>query len=298
MSILLLLAPDIALIVIGLALHRRSGWSEEFWTTLEKLVYYLLFPALLFTSIVRAKFDAAAALPMLATALTATAAGIALGYAARPVLRAPARQWASGAQCAFRFNSYVALALSSRLGGEPGLALCSLLVGCCVPILNVASVWPLARHARTGFAREVLRNPLILATVGGLAANLAGLTLPEPVAATLTRLGQASLALGLLLVGAGLRLRSGSPALPVLSVWITATKLVAMPLVALLAGRALGLAPLPMTIAVMFAAMPTASASYVLANRMGGDGPFVARLITASMLGALIGLPFWLSRAG
>ncbi len=48
--------------------------------------------------------------------------------------------------------------------------------------------------------------------------------------------------------------------------------------------------------AVLFASMPTAPASYVLATRMGGDGPFVARLITVSLLASLAGIPFWLSR--
>ena len=79
---------------------------------------------------------------------------------------------------AFRFNSFVGLALAERLAGAQGLLLIAVLIGVCVPLLNVAAVWPMARHARTGFLRELVRNPLIIATVSGLVANVLGFTVP------------------------------------------------------------------------------------------------------------------------
>ena len=64
----------------------------------------------------------------------------------------------------------------------------------------------LAGGERATYRRELLRNPLILSTVAGLVANLAGLHLPEAVATTLQRIGLAALPLRLMAVGAGLRL--------------------------------------------------------------------------------------------
>jgi len=46
---------------------------------------------------------------------------------------------------------------------------------------------------------------------------------------------------------------------------------------------------------VMFAALPTASSAYVLAVRMGGNGPFVAFLISAGTLISMATLPLWLA---
>ena len=86
---------------------------------------------------------------------------------------------ASGAQTAFRFNSYVALALAERLAGAPGVAWQALLTSVCVPVCNVAAVWPMAKHAQSHFGRELIRNPLILATASGLLANMAGLHIPS-----------------------------------------------------------------------------------------------------------------------
>ncbi|MEK9720796.1 MAG: AEC family transporter [Quisquiliibacterium sp.] len=305
MNIAALLFPDIALILIGWLVHRHGTFSAAFWDGLERLVYFLLFPALLFGAIVRNPLSPAQSGPMLAAALGALLVGIALGYLAKPALNADPRQFASGVQCAFRFNSYITLALALRIGGSEGLSLAALIVGFVVPTANLAAVYALARNSGAGLLQELARNPLVLATVGGLLVKSTGVKLPEPLDATLIRLGQAALTLGLICVGAGLRLQ-GKPAAGSerqgstikLSAWFTATKLIAMPLTALLIGKALGLPKLPMTIAVMYASMPTAPASYVLATRMGGDGGFVAFLITASTIGALIALPFWLWASG
>jgi predicted permease len=304
METLKLLFPDIALIAIGLLLFRSGIWSRSFWQELEKLIYFVLFPALLFNTILRTELGAAGALPVVSVALGTIAAGIALGFLARAVLTPLPMQFASGVQCAFRFNSYIMLALSQRLAGEPGLALAAIVMGVAVPILNVAAVWPLARNSNIGLARELARNPLILGTLAGLAGNLAGLSLPEPVSATIGRLGSASLALGLLAAGAGLRLERSQTSDPAsrasaikLTLWFTSVKLIAMPATALMLSALLGVPPLAQQIGVLYASMPTASAAYILASRMGGDGPFVAMLVTVSMLASLIALPFWTSLA-
>jgi len=304
-NIVALLFPDITLILIGWLVHRHGSFPAAFWDGLERLVYFLLFPALLFGAIVRNPLSAAQSGPMLAAALGALVTGILLGYLAKPALGADPRRFASGVQCAFRFNSYITLAVALRIGGSEGLSLAALIVGFVVPTANLAAVYALARNSGAGLLRELVRNPLVLATISGLLVKSTGLKLPEPVDATLIRLGQGALTLGLICVGAGLRLE-GQPVPKTeqrgetirLAAWFTATKLLAMPLVALLIGMALGLPKLSMTIAVMYASMPTAPASYVLATRMGGDGRFVAFLITVSTIGALFALPFWLWASG
>jgi malonate transporter and related proteins len=105
--------------------------------------------------------------------------GIALAYALGRLPGVDPMTHASGAQTAFRFNSYVALALAERLAGARGVAWQALLMAVCVPVCNVAAVWPLARQGGGGYLKELARNPLILATVSGLVCNLAGLQLPD-----------------------------------------------------------------------------------------------------------------------
>jgi hypothetical protein len=221
--------------------------------------------------------------------------GIALAYAL-PFLpwigrHIDARQHAASAQIAFRFNSFIGLALAERLAGTQGLLLIAVLIGFCVPLFNVGAVWPMARHGQRSFVRELVRNPLIITTFLGLSANLLGLTIPTWIEPTLTRIGAAALALGLMAAGAGLQLGPLARA-KVLATGVLLVKHLLLPLIALGLARAFALSPVQSTILLCFSALPTASSSYVLATRMGYDGAYVAGLVTLSTLLAMASLPF------
>lgn len=292
MNTALLLLPDFALILLGVAIRRWMHLGDHFWAGVEKLVYFILFPALLINAIVKTRLDLTAALPLLATAFAAMAGGMALGLLPKFVVRLPPMTFASVFQCSYRFSSYIALAIAGMLYGPPGIATMGLIVGAAVPLANLVSVWMLARHGEVGLWREVARNPLIWGTIAGFLLNLAGLIPPAPVQAFLSRLADASIALGLITVGAALRLE-GTPGLRGLSIWLVVVKLLALPLIAVVVGRWFGLEGLNFQVVVLFAALPTASSAYILAMRMGGDGRSVAWLISATTLGSMLTLPLW-----
>ena len=258
MNTALLLLPDFTLILLGAAIRRWMQLGDHFWNGVEKLVYFILFPALLVNAIVKTRLDLGAALPLLATALAAMAGGMLLGLVPKLFTRLPALTYASMFQCAYRFNSYIALAVAGMLFGAPGIATMGLIVGAAVPFANLVSVWMLARHGEVGLWREVARNPLIWGTATGFLLNLAGFVPPAPLQAFLGRLADASIALGLITVGAALRL-DGSSGVKVFAGWLVAVKLLALPLLAMAAGSLLGLSGLNYQIVVLFAALPTAS---------------------------------------
>ncbi len=292
MNTALLLLPDFALILLGAAIRRWMHLGDHFWNGVEKLVYFILFPALLINAIVRTRLDLAAALPLLATAFAALAAGMALGLLPKLFTKLPALTYASMFQCAYRFNSYIALAVAGMLFGAPGIATMGLIVGAAVPVVNLVSVWMLARHGESGLWREVARNPLIWGTAAGFVLNLAGFVPPAPLQAFLQRLADASIALGLITVGAALRL-DGTTGMRGFAGWLVGVKLLAVPAAAVAAGALFGLSGLNYQVAVLFAALPTASSAYILAMRMGGDGRSVAWLISATTLGSMLTLPLW-----
>ena len=294
MSISLALLPDFLLILLGWLLCRHTALDRSLWQGVERLVYYLLFPVLLFTSILRTPLQPAETAGLALAGVGTVALGIALALAIGRWPGVDKRLHASGAQVAYRFNSYVALALSERLFGAQGLAWMALLIALSVPLCNVAAVWPLARHGGHSYPREIARNPLILGTAAGLLANAVGLVLPEAVATTLQRIGLAALPLGLMAVGAGLTL-GGLRASPALASALLAIRHAVLPAAALVAVALLVLSPQQASIVVLFAALPTASSAYVLAARMGGDGVFVAGLVTVSTLLGMLSVPLWLS---
>ncbi|MBP6777225.1 MAG: AEC family transporter, partial [Piscinibacter sp.] len=277
------LLPDFLLIAAGFALCRFTPLGRPVWDGVERLVYYVLFPVLLFNSIGRAPLQIAATVDLALAGWGVIGSGIVLAYALRLSRRVDARLHASGAQTAFRFNSFIALALAERLSGPQGLAWVALLIALCVPVCNVAAVWPLARHGGQGILREIARNPLIVATIAGLAANLAGLQWPDAVATALQRIGLAALPLGLMAVGAGLKF-GGLTQAPGLAAALLAIRHLALPAVAIALCIALALAPEQRLILVAFAAVGTAPTAYVLAARMGGEASFVAGIVTLSTL--------------
>ena len=290
----LLLLPDFGLIVLGYLLCRHTPLNRPVWDGAERLVYYLLFPCLLFHSIVRNPLQLETAMPLATAGLAVVGAGIGLAYALLWLPGVDRRLHASGAQTAFRFNSYVALALAERLAGGPGVASMAVVISVCVPACNVAAVWPLARHGGQGYLRELTRNPLIIATVSGLVVSLLGLRLPDLASTTLSRIGAAALPLGLMAVGAGLQLgalREG----PRLAAALMTIRHLLLPAWALLLVSWLNLPPAQQAVVVAFAALPTASSAYVLAVRMGGHAGYTAGLVTVSTMIGMVALPLWLA---
>ncbi|HEY6511448.1 MAG TPA: AEC family transporter [Burkholderiaceae bacterium] len=290
----LVLLPDFSLIALGWALCRYTPLNRPLWDSVERLVYVLLFPALLFGSIVRNPTSLDALFHLGGIGLAVVAVGVVLAASLRAWPQRDPSLHASGQQIAYRFNSYVALALSERLAGTQGLAWTAVLIAVCVPLCNVAAVWPLARHGGQGVLRELARNPLIIATVAGLVCNAVSLRLPELVSTTLLRLGNAALPLGLMAVGAGLRLgalREG----PGLAAALLAIRHLVLPAWAIVLVVWLGLPAAQQAVVVAFAALPTSASAYVLAVRMGGHGAYVAGLVTVSTLLAMPGLPLALA---
>ena len=290
-----LLFPDFSLILCGFLVCRYTALNRPVWQQVESLVYYFLFPVLLFQSIVTSPLDLRAASSLIAAGLTMGVVGISLSYSL-PFLpwigkHIDTREHAASAQVAFRFNSFIALAMAERLAGPPGLLLIAVLIGVCVPLFNVGAVWPMARHAKRGLLGELARNPLIIGTASGLCANLLGGSVPDWLEPTITRIGAASLALGLMAAGAGLQIGQLART-KTLAVSVLAIRHLVLPIVAWILSKVFGLTALQTTILLTFSALPTASSCYVLAARMGYNGPYVAGLVTLSTLLGMFSLPF------
>ena len=293
LSIALVLLPDFLLIFLGLGLRTHGGYPPVFWQHIERLVYYVMFPALLFRAVSHTPLAFAPAFNMLLVGVGFTLAGLLFGLAANWLFRLTPLTFASSIQTAFRFNTYVGLAVIDRLAGQAGVATFAMLLGVIVPLVNGLAVWFLARQGDASLWRELLRNPMILSTLSGFAFNLTGLPMPEVIDHVVGLLAAAALPLGLISVGAGLRAQGLRASLPLVN-YFTAVKLVAVPAVAWGLSAWLGVTGLYFQAALVLAALPTASSAYILAMRMGGDGKTVATIITMNIFFAMLTLPMWL----
>ncbi|MFC5696057.1 AEC family transporter [Pseudomonas sp. GCM10022186] len=278
--------PLFALIVGGYLLRRRGFPGEAFWPSAERLNYFILFPALLFSSLATAPLDNPA-LPRLALAVFL---GLGSGWIALLLARR-LRGWTAArfgaiTQGILRFNTYLGLAAIGSLYGKEGLAMAALMLALMVPLVNLMSVWALTAErgvSLRGLLLPVAKNPLILACLAGALVNLAGVGLPGGSDRLLNLLAVASLPLGLLCVGAALRPQELAGEVPALA-WNCALRLLAMPALAFAVARVLGLPAMESSILVLFFALPTAPTAYVLTRQLGGDSHLMAGIITLQTL--------------
>ncbi|WP_263147123.1 AEC family transporter [Pseudomonas sp. RIT-PI-AD] len=292
-DLLLALWPLFALIVGGYALRRRGFPSEGFWPGADRLNYFVLFPALLFHNLATAPLDNPA-LPRLAAAVML---GLGIAWCAlllgRRLRGWPAARFGALAQGILRFNTYLGLAAVGSLFGPKGLSLAALMLALMVPTVNLMSVWALTAERGVG-VREllvpVLKNPLILACLGGALVNLLGLPLPGGSERLLSLLAAASLPLGLLCVGAALRPQELGGEASALA-WSCALRLLGMPLLAFVVGRVLQLPSMESAVLVLFFALPTAPTAYALTRQLGGDAHLMAGVITLQTLLGAASLP-------
>jgi len=216
--------------------------------------------------------------------------------AIRPLLPITGAQFSSVFQAGIRWNGYVALGVISGLHGEEGVALSAVGFAVLVPINNLLSVLVLSRYAGTKpapfgrVARSVATNPLILATVAASVFVVTGATAPPTVADTLNLLGDATISLGLICVGAALDFSSMKSAKLAIGVG-SALRLIAMPAVAAGMCAALGLGGTAFSIALICVAAPVATSAYILARQLEGDAVLMANIITLTTLLSLVTIP-------
>ena len=300
------LLPVFLLIVLGFTLKRTLMRLETQWHGLERLTYYVLFPALLIQTLVKADLSQ---VPIggVGGALFLSALAMSLLCLALPPLLArfsvdgPA--FTSIFQGATRWQTYVALAVSGNLFGDLGLALASVAMVAIIPLVNVFSVAVLAHYASPEkrsvgtIVVTVVRNPLIWACVVGLALNVTQIPLPKIWHEVADALGRSSLAIGLLVTGAGLHLEGMFRPSLAASVAVF-LKLILMPVLAVALALWFGLTGSSLAIVAACSAVPTSSSAYVLARQMNGDAPLLAQIITLQTILAAVTMPVAIALVG
>lgn len=299
-DILAALVPIFCLIILGTSLRHLNFPGEAFWPLSARLVYFILFPALLVNTLASADLSNTAVLPLGFSAALAVLT-IALGLVLlKLAVRFENRAFTSIFQGGIRHNSYVGLAAAASLFGSPGVALTAILFAFVIPLVNVLCVSALNYYtAETNIdlgriIKSIIKNPLILACAVGITLNLIGLGLPLGSGEVLGLLSRAALPLGLLIVGADLNLglMTKSTAVIFLS---SGLKLFAYPFIVALACGWFSVTGDTYAVAVLFASLPTATSAYILAIELGGDAQLMAAIITGQTLIAGATMPLVLA---
>lgn len=294
--------PVFLLVVLGALLKRWRLIDRDMWTGLEQLGFFVLFPSLLFTTLAKAEFAGMAAGDVALGSIGSLSLIALLLGLCWPLFRAAGISpptYTSVFQTSTRWNAFIALAIAEKLYGAQSLALVALVATLIIIPINLYNIGVLVlfgggTRSLGTFARKILTNPMIIGSVLGVAVNLLGIRIYAPLMQTAELVADTSLSLGLIMVGAGLKLTDALRPRPLVFLPV-ALKLLFMPLVMTGAAYALGMRGEQLLTIAMGASVPTAMNGYVLAKQMGGDAPFYAAVATLQTIASFFTIPMVLA---
>jgi predicted permease len=298
LEVFLRIAPVFVLIIAGNLLRRNGIPSIDFWNLNDRLVYWVLFPALLFNRTAVADISAVVLGPFALAILGGFFASCLFAVCVCLALRIPGPSLSSILQGSARHNTFIALAVTDLLFGAEGLTIAALATAILVPVTNLVMVSALSISASDkgetplwrALLRDLLRNPLIVSIALGLFLNLSGIGAIPVLHQATGILGQAALPIVLLCIGANLT--TDAVKLSALPFVISSIgKFAIFPAASFWLAQTAGLTGTSFAIVMIYALVPTATSAYTLARQLGGDAPLMASLISLQTLLSLILLP-------
>lgn len=300
-EIFLLISPVFILIILGNILRRIGVPDLSFWDVNDKLVYWVLIPALLFHHISQINLSSSMfysyGVVILSGLFIVTIVAITLGK----LLGYSPESWSSILQGAARHNAFIALAIAGSLFGDAGLAVGAVFMLLYVPSINIVVIsimvsnlnQPGQTDSKKGIANifvELIKNPFILAMIAGLIFSLIDSEKIVIINETSGLLGSAALPIMLLTIGAKIKVRD--LALKITPILISnSLKLIAFPVIAYFVAKFMGLSQLEVIVAVIFASVPTAASSHALAKQFGGDEQLMTSIVTTQVALSFITIP-------
>ncbi len=292
--------PVFLVIAAGLALRKSNIVPEQQWRGIELLGYWLLFPALVLESLIKMDLSNLNLGAISQAYLSAVVLQMAIIWLSRRFLRRQLgmsdRSFSSVFQTSTRWNGFIALAIANKIAGDQGLAIVALIMALTIPVLNIVNIIVLTictsdrKPTLQTTVVNTLKVPLIWGALLGLAINLAAIPVYEPIMVSLDIVGRAGLGIGLLTVGAGIRIQAMKSARASVLIGIIA-KLFLFPLLVYAGCLVFNVDGLALEIALLSAAVSTAMNGYVLARQMGGDAELYASTASIQVIVSMFSIP-------
>ena len=305
LEIFLLISPVFILIILGNLLRRIGVPELSFWHASDKLIYWVLIPALLFHHVSQITLSSIMIANYAVVILSGLFVVTTLSFIAGKLFGYTPQIWTSLMQGAARHNAFIALAIAGSLFGNKGLALGAIFMVILIPIINIVIVSVMAstlnqeegnnsRSSTFDVLFELIKNPFILAIAAGLVISFVDAERIIIIHDATGLLGSAALPIMLLSIGANIKIREISLAITPIII-ANVLKLLIFPIVVFFVAKSVNLSLFETTVAVIFAAVPTAASSYSLAKQFGGETQLMTSIITIQVVLSFITIPIILA---
>ncbi len=282
--------PIFLIAFIGSIIRRKWIKSDEFWRGLEKLSFYLLFPAVLFKQISSVEINQAEILRLVSALILATAIVSIILIYYQTKNKYDKIYFTSIFQGGIRYNNYILFGLSKALFGKDGLSIIATISPYMIIFTNILSIMIFVIYApkERGISfkdnmvimiKSVAINPFVLASLLGFAFNYFHLSLNVGVDKTIENLADSALVIGVLIVGASLRFKLDPEHINMVT-FTSFIKLIIMPIVTYIILWSLSITGINKSAGILFSCMPCASSAYILSRQLGGDPETMSSIIT------------------
>ncbi len=254
----------------------------------DKLTYFILMPALLIFELSKAKFHSDS-INFVFTSLLAIFVTMIILMIFNKSFPTKNSSFTSVIQGGIRFNTYVFLALSGSIFGSEGLVLAAIILTFAIPFINILCISIFALYSENNkldfgyLIKSIIKNPLIIGCIIGGTINILSIPIHVSIENLIQILSKAALPLGLLSIGYALVLKEITSTKKDLIISSIA-KFLILPSLIFIFGKLFGLNELMISILVLFALLPTAPSSFILARQLGGDISLMTTIITVQTL--------------
>lgn len=273
---------------MGYFFKKHTFKSEAFWRNLDDLTYYVLMPSMLFYKISHSKLDATdealkSVIVVFIVIFILTLISLVIKY----FVKMSPDKFTSFYQGTVRYNTYIYLAIVEQIYANDGLVIAAFLIAFAIPLINILCVGMFAVFIKDGVFNlknifiQIFKNPLILACLLGGIVNYTSFELD--IFEVFSLLGASAITLGIICVGAGLNFNISKDVKVPIAI-SSVLKLIIFPILVYCVAKAIGLNKYFLEICVLFASIPTATSSYILARQLGGDKELMSATITFQTL--------------
>ena len=269
---------------LGYFLYRINLIDDASQKSMNRLVFRVFLPVYIFANIYSTNLAEVFDLRLVGLTVLGIVGIFAAAMAFVPRIEKDNRKRGVMVQGIFRSNFVLfGMPIAASLCGEAHLAPTSLLIGIVVPIFNALAVVGLEfyRGGKPDFkkiARGIVTNPLIIASVIGIAFNVLSIPVPASVNKSITDIGKIATPLSLVVLGAGFRFKAIGGYLRQIIICV-AGRLLVSPVIMLALGALLGLRNEMLVPVLAVFGAPVAVSSYTMAEQMDGDGQLAALLV-------------------